>query len=113
GLTGAGVASLVARLAGLPHPLPALAGGLALAAGTGAGALYGGLAGALSTGSGALLAGAGALGAAVLGVLLARAGEAVGGGALAGRLAGTVLAAVAPLAVAAPLVYAVGRHLPG
>lgn len=143
GLLGAGCALVVARLAGLVRAAPVFAAVLGLAAGAGLGAAVGAVASGLSSADGTLVGAAAATAAAVMNLVVvraapgswdgtagpaatartavtaARAGSSgpvatIGAGAGRRLTAGAVvLAAMLPLTVAAPVVYLVGRHLPG
>ncbi len=139
GLVGVGTSVLVGRLVAT---LADLGGGVARAvvlagaavgavAGAGAGALYGSLTD-LGAARAAALAAAGAVAAGCVSLLLGRPGpETPSGGpgpetpsapdaepragvlAPGGALAGVLLGALLPIALAAPMVYLVGRQLPG
>lgn len=143
GLLGAGIVVAVARLVGWAGLPAALAGPVGVAVAVAAGAGLGALGpGGLSVVAGLTAAAAGAVTAGLVDLVLVRAsegqasgdqasGDQVGGdlagherlarsdgvvrvgGSAAAAVAGAFVATVVPLACAAPLVYLVGRHLPG
>ncbi|CAO5230470.1 Integral membrane protein [Frankia sp. AgKG'84/4] len=113
GLLGAGVAVLLARLlgwAGLAAPAATAVGVLV---GAGAGAVLGVAAhDGLSLRAGLVAAAAGAVVAGPVDLVLVRARATAASIAFPGVAVDLLLAAILPLACAAPLVYVVGRHLP-
>lgn len=143
GLLGAGIVVAVARLVGWAGLPAAFAGPVGVAVAVAAGAGLGALGpGGLSVVAGLTAAAAGAVTAGLVDLVLVRAsegqagedqvgGDQVGGdqvgherlargggvvrvgGSAAAAVAGAFVATVVPLACAAPLVYLVGRHLPG
>ena len=132
GLLGAGAAVVVSRLLGWAGLGEVPAGVLGVLAALGAGAGLGGFGtDGLTAAAGLAAAAAGAVVAGLVDLTLVRArpedsttvsggpsgsaGARSSAGVLAGvaTLPGVLLAAVLPLACAAPLVYLVGRHLPG
>lgn len=119
GLLGAGSAVVAARLLGWTGLATVPADLLGVAVAVAAGAILGALGPDDLTLNAALAtASSGAAVAALVDLVLARAREAGSSAdevdAAAGRVAADVLlAAILPLACAAPLVYLVGRHLPG
>ncbi len=113
GLLGAGVAVLLARVlgwAGLAAPAATAVGVLV---GAGAGAVLGvAVHDGLSLRCGLVVAAAGAVVAGPVDLVLVRARETSASIASPGVAVDLLLAALLPLACAAPLVYVVGRHLP-
>ncbi|CAJ59605.1 hypothetical protein; putative membrane protein [Frankia alni ACN14a] len=118
GLLGAGSAVVAARLFGWAGLAAVPADMLGVAVAVAAGAILGALGPDDLTLNAALAtAASGAAVAALVDLVLVRAHEAGSPAdevdAPAGRPAAVLLAAILPLACAAPLVYLVGRHLPG
>ncbi|MCK9897596.1 hypothetical protein [Frankia sp. AgB32] len=113
GLLGAGATVVLARLLGRAGLAAPVAAGVGVLVGMAAGAVLGAVAhDGLSLRSGLVAAAAGAVVAGPVDLALVRARPATADIAPPGAVVDLLLAAILPLACAAPLVYVVGRHLP-